>query len=764
MTRRVLLTLAFVTAGAVIATGTTLWVFARRWDTAVTERFRTHRWDFPSKIYADTTLVYPGLDLEAAGVLARLPTVGYHPVGGPIERPGDYHLDPRGAYLDIYRLHRDPAGAPDDAPAPVRLALSGTTVTRMHDLRSNRELFTLELEPALLSGLFRNVWEERHLVTLAEVPARLQRAIIDVEDQRFFSHPGIDVVGIARALLVNLRSGSTVQGGSTLTQQLMKNFFLSEERTLRRKLREATMAVIVERRFSKEQILENYLNEIYFGQNGSRGIYGVWEASRVYFAKEPQHLSLGEMALLAGLVRAPNRYSPLLHPERARARRDVVLQTMFAAGDISAADLSAAQAEPVRTVPAPQRTDGAPYFVDFVRRELAALYPADILTGEGLEVFTRIDLHLQQLAEDSVRTGLAELERRHPRLRGSGPDDQLQACLIALEPQTGAVQAMVGGRDYGTTQFNRCTQARRQPGSVFKPFVYVAAFDHARAHDFPLLPTTRLEDEPFSWPFDHREWTPANYDNRYRGTVTVRTALALSLNAATARLAYDVGLDEIIDTAHRFGITSPLPPYPSVVLGAAEVAPLEVATAFTALAGGGLRATPLAVGRVTDRDGIAIERTPVEVERVTSPETAFLVTHLLRGVVDGGTGAAARRRGFTRPAAGKTGTTNDYRDAWFVGFTPDLLAVVWVGFDQKRPLDLAGSEAALPIWTNFMQRALAGRPVQPFVPPPGIAMIRIDPVSGLLATANCPEAIDEAFYLGQEPSDPCPLHPVHGDS
>ncbi|MCK6556732.1 PBP1A family penicillin-binding protein [Candidatus Binatia bacterium] len=764
MIRRFLLAAALAAGGLLAIGGIGFWTFARDWDARVTELFRTHRWDFPSKIYSDATLVYPGLDIEAGGVLTRLQAVGYHPVTGPIERPGDYHLPAQRTHLDIY-LRRQPGDAAAAAgPMPVRLTLAGNTVVHMRDLHSDRDLFTLEVEPALVSGLFRDVWEERHVVTLDAVPPLLLRAIVAVEDQRFFSHPGVDPIGIARALVVNLRSGSTVQGGSTLTQQLIKNFFLSEERTLQRKAREAAMALIVERRFSKQQILEGYINEIYLGQNGSRGIYGVWEASRVYFAKEPRDLSLAEVALLAGLIRAPNRYSPLNNPERARARRDAVLETMLVAGDITPADSAAARAEPIRTVPSPQRTDGAPYFVDFVRRELSALYPADILNREGLEVFTRLDLHLQRIAEESVRAGLADLERRHPRLRAAEPRDRLQACLIALEPQTGAVKAMVGGRDYGTTQFNRCTQALRQPGSVFKPIVYVAALDNARQHDIPLLPTTRIEDEPFAWPFDHQVWTPANYGNQYRGTVTVRTALTLSLNAATARLAHDVGLEAIVETARRFGIASPLQPYPSLVLGAAEVSPLEIAQAYTALAAGGLRATPLSVARVTDRDGIAIERVPVEVERVTSAETAFLVEHLLRGVVDTGTGAGVRRRGFTRPAAGKTGTTNDYSDAWFVGFTPELLAVVWVGFDQRRPLNLAGADAALPIWTDFMQRALAGRPVQPFLPPPGIAIVRIDPVSGLAATTACPEVIDEAFYRGQEPSDPCPLHPVHGDA
>jgi penicillin-binding protein 1B len=353
---------------------------------------------------------------------------------------------------------------------------------------------------------------------------------------------------------------------------------------------------------------------------------------------------------------------------------------------------------------------------------------------------------------------LADLEKRYPRLHADKPVDQLQACLIAIQPQTGAIKAMIGGRDYQSTQFNRCTQALRQPGSVFKPFTYLTAFEQTRHSDAPILPTTRLEDEPFEWAYDNQVWTPANYKKHYMGMVTVREALEFSLNAATARLAHEIGLEPILDMARRMGITSLLPPYPSVVLGAAEVSPLEVAQAFTVLANGGLRTVPLSIKKVFDRGGLPIERNPVQVEQVVSPETAYLVTHLMEGVIDHGTGRGARSRGFTRPAAGKTGTTNDYRDAWFVGFTPELLTVVWVGFDQKRPLDLAGAEAALPIWTTFMKQATAGLPVSSFVPPPGVTLVRIDPLSGGLASPHCPQTIEEAFYTEQEPTTPCPLH------
>jgi penicillin-binding protein 1B len=760
MLRRVAPVVLLLIAGAVATTAIAGAYFVHKWDVAVTERFRTHRWDFPSKIYAGTFLVYPGMDLQAVGFVDRLAQLGYQAVSGAVTRQGEYHIDRPGGRFDVY-LRDAPAPTGDHTGRAVRLELAGDTVARIEDLSTQEELYAVELEPKLLGGLYRDVWEERRLVTLGEVPPLLLRAIIDVEDQRFYSHYGIDMAGVARALLVNLRSGETVQGGSTLTQQLMKNFFLSDERTLQRKIREAGMALIVERRFSKDQILENYINEIYLGQRGAQGIYGVWEASRFYFSKSPQDLSVAEIAMLAGLIKAPNRYSPFRDPERAKRRRDYALSLMLKQGDITSDQHAAAIAEPLRTTPAASQTQEAPYFVDYVRQELSQTYPPDVLTREGLYIYTALDMHLQKLAEHSVQAGLAELERRYPQLRSDSPSGQLQACLIAIEPQTGAIKAMIGGRDYRSTQFNRCTQALRQPGSVFKPFVYLAAFEDAHDSGRPFSPTTRVEDEPFDWDYDKRVWSPANYRNHYLGMVTVRQALEASLNAATARIAYDVGLDRIIDMAHRMGIRSVLPPYPSVVLGAAEVTPFEVAQAFAVLANGGIGATPLSIKKVLDRSGIPIERNPVHVERVVAPETAYLVTHLMEGVLDSGTGRGVRARGFTRPAAGKTGTTNDYRDAWFVGFTPDLLAVVWVGFDEKRPLNLAGAEAALPIWTEFMKAATAGRPANPFVAPPGIVLERIDPLSGQVATPACPRTLEEAFYVGEEPTAPCPLHTVH---
>jgi penicillin-binding protein 1B len=737
------------TAAAALA-----WLYGRHLEAIVVAKLEGRRWALPSRIYSDAFLVYPGLDVDAAALFARLDRLGYREGTAAALRKGDYRRTAAGFEVHLHDFAY-PGG--DVSGQLVRVQLVGGRVGRIEDA-AGTERFSFQLEPEVITGLYDTVWEERRLVTLDRVPPLLVRAIITTEDQRFYSHHGIDFIGILRALLVNLRHRAIVQGGSTLTQQLVKNFFLTDERTVRRKLRELVLAPIVERRYTKAQILEAYLNEIYLGQHGLQGIFGVWEGAHFYFAHPPEELTVGEIGLLAGLIRAPNRYSPHAHPAAARERRAVVLQLLHEAGDITDAQYREALAEPLRTGPVGGRGNAAPYFVDFLNGELARHYPREVLITEGLRIFTGLDPQLQRLAQQTLRLGLEDLERRYPRLRGATPEERLQGCLIAMQPQTGEIKAMVGGRDYRATQYNRAVRARRQPGSIFKPFVYLAAFEQAPDAAVPVTPVSRLTDEPFEWAYDAQVWRPENHRDRYFGNVSVRQALEFSLNAATARLAQSIGLDPILDLARRLGITSPLPPYPSVVLGALEVSPFEIAQAYAVLANNGLRAEPRATRKVVDADGRPIERYPVEVVRVASPEAAYLVTHLMEGVLARGTGAGARALGFARPAAGKTGTTNDARDAWFAGFTPELLAVVWVGFDERKPLGLTGAAAALPIWTAFMKGATAAAAPSAFVPPPGVTLVRIDPLSGAKATPDCPETIEEAFWRGQEPTNACPLH------
>jgi penicillin-binding protein 1B len=758
MIRRLLFGTFLLAMTAVAAAGVVAGYYVAKWDAVVSERFRGYQWSFPSKIFSDGALIYPGIDLEAVGLVSRLKELGYQEgQGGQVTRKGEYVLNATDNYLDVY-FRDSPLPSEDGAGKPVRFSLDQGIAVRIEDLRSKEELQAVDLEPALLSGLYKDVWEERRVVTLHEVSPLLLQAIIAVEDQRFYEHHGVDPVGLIRAVVVNVRSGTVRQGGSTLTQQLMKNMFLSSARIWERKVRETLMALIVEYRFSKSEILERYINEIYLGQKGAQEIHGVSEASEFYFSKLPHELSVDEIAMLAGLISGPNKFSPFRNPDLAARRRTSALISMLKQNVITPAQFETAVQAPLRTVPPRSRSLRAPYYVDFVRKELSDDYPAEVLTSEGLTIHTALDLHLQHLAEQTVRAGVEKLEKKYPRLKSDKAENRLQVCLIAIQPQTGAIKAMMGGRDYGSTQFNRCTQARRQPGSVFKPFTYLAALERGRDNSNPVLPTTRIEDSPFPWAYDRQIWTPANYKKKYLGTVTVRQALEHSLNAATTRLAHDVGLSAIVDVARRLGIESPLPLFPSIVLGSAEVTPYEVARAFSVLANSGLRARPISIVEVFDRQGIPIERNPLEVEQIIAPETAYLLNHLMEGVLDRGTGRRARSMGFDLPAAGKTGTTNDYRDAWFVGFTPNLLTVVWIGFDHRTDLNLSGSEAALPIWTEFMKPATAGMPPTPFLPPPGAVLVRIDPASGQLATPDCPRSMDEAFYEGQQPTSPCPLH------
>ena len=577
-------------------------------------------------------------------------------------------------------------------------------------------MFSLELEPELVTGLYERIWQERRLVKLADVPPLLVKAILAVEDERFYRHHGVDPIGILRAMWVNLRTLSYQQGGSTLTQQLVKNFFLSDERTMSRKIPEAFMALIAERKYSKDTILENYLNEIYLGQKGSQGIFGVWEAAQFYFAKPLSDLTTGECALLAGLIRAPNRLSPYRSYEAATRRRNVVLAKLLDDQIISRNQYDAALREKLPQRALVKVTNDAPFYVDYLRRELEENYSNAVLTKEGLRIFSSLDLQLQKIAERSLVEGLNKLEAAHPALRRKG-EDSLEGAIVVLRPQTGEIKAMVGGRNYSKSQFNRVFQARRQPGSVFKPFVYLAALMYGGQSGIKYTPDTIINDSQFTWSYDGRDWQPSNYRNEYFGAVTLRRALENSLNSATSRVAQDVGIRRVRDMAHRLGIQSSLPAVPSLALGAAEVTPLEVAVAYSTLANGGVRPRPLAVRNVIDQNTKVLEKRDVRSEQVISPQLAFMMNDLLKGVLDRGTGAMARRLGFTRPAAGKTGTTNDYKDAWFVGYTPDLLAVVWVGFDGPSKLNLSGAEAALPIWTDFMKSATATMPVTDFVAP-----------------------------------------------
>ncbi|HUY17665.1 MAG TPA: PBP1A family penicillin-binding protein [Candidatus Binataceae bacterium] len=724
----------------------------------VMQRFAGRRWNIPSRIYSDSTLIYPGLNLDSVGFFQRLARLNYHRVQSatPPGR-GEYSYEPKRGQLVIF-LHRFSYPYEQFAGEMVELKLAGNAVTAMRDLGSGKPIYSMQLEPELLSGIFQGSWEQRRLVRLSQIPPAMIDAILAAEDHRFYEHHGIDVVRTMKAAYVDFTSGHVRQGGSTLTQQLMKNFFLTSQRTYRRKLKEALMAYIAERLYSKDEILENYVNDIYLGQRGQEGIYGVWEASEFYFSKEPNDLTIGEMATIAGMISSPNRLNPLRHPDLARTRRNEVLGLMMQDGYISKAAYDAAVTEPLHARETFTENNDAPYFVDYVKHELAERYPPEVLTAEGLRIFTTLDVHVEKLAEKAVDQNLDELEAKYPRLRRKEEKERLESALVALEPPTGKIRAMVGGRNYRRSQFNRVIQARRQPGSVFKPVTYLAALNETlTGGPDHFLPTSYIEDAPFTWNYGDMSWTPRNYKARYFGRVTLEFALQESLNSATSRLANAVGLDRVRAMAAKLGFGD-LPAYPSIVLGGIDVTPMQIADAYAIFANEGLEVQPYAVTAVVDANGHVIQGHELKAVQVLSPQLTFMLDFMLENVINHGTGSGARRLGFKRPAAGKTGTTNEAKDAWFAGFTPNLLAVVWTGFDQKEVLNLTGAQASLPTWTMFMKAATASRPALNFAVPPGIVVESVDPLTGYKAGPYCPVVAEGVFPTALAPTEVCPFH------
>jgi penicillin-binding protein 1B len=723
----------------------------------VVARLSTVRWTIPSRIYSDSEIIYPGLRISDLGLMQRLARLNYHqvPPNSEINTRGDYDYDQKEGRLEIFlRSFAYPYRSFPGELITMKLAPDGT-IESIHDVATHEEIFSLELEPEMLGAIFQGDWEQRRLLPLSEMPPAFIDAILAAEDHRFYEHHGIDLIRIAKAAWIDFTQGRVVQGGSTLTQQLMKNFFLTSKRDWHRKAEEVLMAYIAERRYTKDEILENYINDIYLGQRGQEGIYGIWEASEFYFSCDPRDLSIGEMATIAGMIRSPNHYNPVRHPEAATIRRNEVLASMLEDGYISKAAYDDAVTQPIRTREPYLETNDAPYFVDYVKRELAERYPASVLTGEGLRIFTTLDVHTQKEAEKAVEDNLANLEARHPSLRRMEKKQQLESCLIAIEPQTGKIRAMVGGRDYRESQFNRVTQSKRQPGSAFKPITYLAALNETlESGPDKFLPTSYIDDIPFTWQFGDTSWAPHNYKNRYFGKVTLEFALEESLNAATSRLADQIGLERVRDMAEKLGFEN-LPLYPSIVLGGVEVAPVELAHAYAILANEGLEVPFYAVTAVVDENGKVIEGHELKASQVLSPELAYMMDFMLEQVINHGTGEDARKIGFTRPAAGKTGTTNDSVDAWFAGFTPNLLAVVWTGFDQKDALGLTGAEASLPAWTRFMKAATASRPALDFAIPADIVQEKVNPLTGDLSGPYCPSGIEGVFPSSMAPTQSC---------
>lgn len=586
--------------------------------------------------------------------------------------------------------------------------------------------------------------ERRIPVPLSSIPPHLINALIAVEDSRFYRHFGIDLKGVARALIKDIRHLKAVEGGSTLTQQLAKVLFLTPEKSLIRKIREAVLAINIERRYTKDEILTFYLNQIYLGE----GAYGVEAAARSYFGKPVGDLNLPQCAMLAGLPRSPSLYSPLKNPDLARRRMQVVLRRLFTESYIDEETYRAAADADLELTGHASTEDLAPYFTEMVRQELENRLGANLLYRGGLTVETTLDLDLQEAAATAVTAGIAAYEARHPR---GDADQPVQSALLAMDSATGEIRAMVGGRDFSGSPFNRAVQARRQPGSAFKPILYAAALSGG---DTPAL---ILNDSPMEIPIQgsKKPWVPRNYSGKYAGPVTMRLALERSLNAASVDLLMRTGFQPVIDLAHNLGINDGLKPYPTLGLGVFDVSLLEMVTAYATFANGGIHSSPLFIRRVMDREGTVLLETPISQSDVLSPQAAFQITNLLEGVISRGTGRRAASLG--RHLAGKTGTTDEYRDAWFVGYSPDLVAGVWTGFDHSRTLGPgeAGSRAALPIWIKFMSESLKGMPNRPFPVPDGIELVEIDPETGLLAGPGCPASVVEAFVTGTAPEEHC---------
>jgi len=716
----------------------------------VEKRFAGRRWSVPSRVYADTTLVFPGMGVDRGLFLRKLERLGYRDVGQRPRRQGEMHRD--GASLEIFLNDlATPGGAREGFR--VRLRLAAGRVAGLRRVDTGEDLPLLELEPEEIALFFGPEREQRRLVALNQVPPHLIQAVLAAEDNRFHQHHGLDWRGILRAAAVNLRHGELRQGGSTITQQLAKNYFLTPERTLRRKLRELLLSLVIELRYSKEEILEIYLNEIYLGQKGSVSVNGVGEAARFYFNKPVDHLSLGEAATLAGLIRGPNAYSPFLHPERCLQRRGQVLDAMLAAGRIAEAEHAAALREPIRPAEYEGEPRLAPYFVDFLATQLTELYTPEALASLGLAIHTTLDTMVQEAAEQALERGLAALETEIPENRRDDPAARLQGAVVVMQPKTGAVLALVGGRRYGVSQFNRAVSALRQAGSTFKPFVYLTALDR-------FTPVSPLVNEPRTYTVDGKPWSPKNFGGFAKPRLSLREALARSVNQATVDLAMQVGLERVRETAAAFGFTTPLHTYPSLALGALEVKPLELARAYCVFAAEGLKPFPLALREVRDEGGAALERRHMTVERVISPAQAYLMTSLLESAVRDGTARGLADLGIVIPAAGKTGTTNDSRDAWFVGYTPDLLALVWVGFDNGDPLQASGARAALPIWAALVRAVPHRLSGMEFRLPPGVVERTVCGADGFPAVdGTCAESLQEVFledHLPDELREPTP--------
>jgi len=685
-------------------------------------------------LYAAPRVLQVGQKYSVEKLVTTLRRAGYVESKASGVWSGSFVAD--GAVVEIR-----PSRAGGNQPRLVRVTFDAEQISELTGDGVSLESFTLE--PEILSNDLSAKAGKREILSYNEIPAVLVQAILAIEDRRFFDHSGVDISGLARALVRNVSDEKMAQGGSTITQQLVKNTYLTPEKTLRRKYAEAMLSLALEQRLSKHDIFALYCNEIYLGQRGAVSVRGVKEAARVFYGKELSQISLAEAATLAGMIQSPARYSPVHHPEAAHARRNIVLNAMRENGSITPEQLTAASVESIALAPDRSLDNSlAPYFVDYVNRIARSEFET---SGDVQRIYTTIDLELQQLAEQALKRQMDRLDKIYAKR-----DAKPQAALVALDPHTGNVLAMVGGRSYAESQLNRATDAHRQPGSTFKPFVYAAALEDG------MSPVRPFMDAPREFVYDRDKiYRPANYGGGYSmREVTMRTGLVRSLNVVTVDVALQTGLARIANLATRFGLPKP-ERYPALALGTEEVTPLQLATAYAVFVNQGLRVEPQEIASVSEPPGT--HHLPPR-DQVISPTTSYMITNMLAAVIDRGTARKARGAVPGAALAGKTGTS---RDGWFVGYSPNLVCAVWIGFDDNAQLGLTGAEAALPAWAEFMKEAVAVRPDLGglnFECPEGIKFVEIDSSTGLLSNVWCP--LRELIAVTEETSPhlECYLH------
>ena len=710
-------------------------------DVAIREAFEGRKFALPARVYGRALEVYPGLKLTSEQFVDELKLIGYHEQPEPNAAATYKHT-----MSGVEFTSRDFVfGDGPQAAQSLRIEFDDGKVSLLQERGGDdRDLPILRIEPPIIGGIYPGHNEDRALLKIDQVPQPLIDALISIEDRKFYSHWGIDPRGIARALYKTL-SGQRIEGGSTLTQQLIKNFFLTSERTLTRKGTEVLMALLLEMHYSKDEILETYLNEIFLGQDASRAIHGFGLASHFYFDRPLERLELHEIATLVGMVKGPGVYDPRKNPELVLQRRNIVLQEMVKLNSITQAQFVDARQKPLGVISrAPTGTSPYPAFLQLIHRQLQRDYREEDLRSEGLRIFTTLDPRTQRHAEQALSLRLRQIE-----LARKTPANTFEGAVVVSSTQNGEVLALVGGREARFAGYNRALDAQRQIGSLAKPIVYLTALE---IHDRYTL-ITPLDDSPLVWRQPGTtDWKPQNYDHKFHGNVQLRTALANSYNVAAARLGIELGIDSILDKLPRFGIERRPPPFASSLLGAYELSPIEVAQLYQTFADGGFRTPLRAIREIVTAEGKPLQRYPLNVEPVAAPAPVYLLTAALQGVVREGTAQSLTN---WLPAemnvAGKTGTTDDLRDSWFAGYTGGHVAVVWVGRDDNKPTGLTGGSGAMTVWGEMMKN-IQSEPLQPAVPE-DIEMVSIDTVSGLRTDEDCETSVLMPFIKGSAPAE-----------